>query len=137
MEFSNYIGRYQRLPKEAQSEAALAEAKSTLVKLLAPFAPHIAHELWERLGYEGTVEEAGWPDYNPDLVAEKVVTIVVQVNGKVRDRIQVEAGSSDDVVTEKALASERIAKMLGPEPENKIAKVIVVKDKLVNIVTKR
>jgi leucyl-tRNA synthetase len=73
------------------------------------------------------------------MVAERTVTVVVQVNGKVRDRIQVEAGSSDEEVTEKALASDRIAKLLGeaPEAKDKIAKVIVVKDKLVNIVIKR
>jgi leucyl-tRNA synthetase len=139
MELSNYIGRYQRLPGTSQSPEALDEAKAALVKLLAPFAPHIAHELWERLGYDGTVEEAGWPEYDPDMVAERTVTVVVQVNGKVRDRIQVEAGSSDEEVTEKALASDRIAKLLGeaPEAKDKIAKVIVVKDKLVNIVIKR
>ncbi|MGI6661623.1 MAG: leucine--tRNA ligase [Bacillota bacterium] len=139
MELSNYIGRYQRLPKDSQSADALEEAKTALLKLLSPFAPHMAQELWEKLGYSGTIEEAGWPEYDQATIAEKTVTVVVQVNGKVRDRIQIEAGSSDEEVTDRALASERIVKLLGegPDARDKIAKVVVVKDKLVNIVTKR
>jgi len=139
MELSNYIGRYLRLPKDAQDPEALAEARATLVRLLSPFAPHLAHELWERLGCSGTVEEAGWPEYDRELVAERIVTVVVQVDGKVRDRIQVEAGAGDEELTAKALASDRIVRLLGAgsEARDKIAKVVVVKDKLVNIVTKR
>ena len=103
MELSNYIGRYQRLPKDSQSADALEEAKTALLKLLSPFAPHMAQELWEKLGYSGTIEEAGWPEYDQATIAEKTVTVVVQVNGKVRDRIQIEAGSSDEEVTDRLL----------------------------------
>ncbi len=136
MELSNYIGRYARLPVEDQNQEALKEAKLTLVKLLDPFAPHMAHELWERLGQDGMVEDAGWPEFDPDLIKEDVVTIVVQVNGKVRDRIVVPAGSSDEEVTAKALSAEKITKMLGKgeEARKAVRKVIVIKDKLVNIV---
>ncbi|QUL97605.1 MAG: class I tRNA ligase family protein [Candidatus Fermentithermobacillus carboniphilus] len=65
MEFSGYLGRYLKLPADAQDLGALREAKETLVRLLNPFAPHIAHEMWERLGHCETVEAAGWPSPNP------------------------------------------------------------------------
>lgn len=138
MEFSNYLGKYLRLDQKEQDERALAEAREILVKLLNPFAPHIAHELWERLGKPGLVEEAGWPEFDPGLIKDEVVTIVIQVNGKVRDRMVISAGSSDEDVIEKALSAERVVNMLGPGPEarSKVSKVVVVKDKLVNIVTK-
>jgi len=139
MELSNYIGKYLRLPEECRSQDALNEARRTLVSLLNPFAPHMAHELWQRLGQGGMVEEAGWPEYDQELIKEKVITLVIQVDGKVRDRINVPVGCSDQELTEKALTSEKVVNMLGGKAKAKgnIAKVIVVKDKLVNIVTKR
>jgi len=136
MELSNYIGRYARLPEASQNQEALKEAKLALVTLLNPFAPHTAHELWEHLGQEGMVEEANWPEFDPELIKESVVTVVVQINGKVRDRITVPAGSSDEEVTEKALSAERVMKMIGEgeKARSRVKNVIVVKDKLVNIV---
>ncbi len=139
MELSNYIGRYQNLAVELQDQEKLNEAKTVLVKLLAPFAPHIAHELWAKLGNTQTVEEAGWPKYDPKLAEEKVITIVIQIDGKVRARITASAGCSDEELTKKALISKRIVEILGEgtESKDKISRIIVVKDKLVNIVTKR
>ena len=72
---------------------AVREAREALVSMLAPFAPHIAEELWHRIGKPGSVHRASWPDYDARLAAEETVTVVVQVDGKVRDRFEVPAGS--------------------------------------------
>ncbi|MGB4432656.1 MAG: leucine--tRNA ligase [Bacillota bacterium] len=136
MELSNYIGKYLRLPEECIDLDALNQARETLVKLLNPFAPHVCHEMWQRLGNSDTVEQAGWPQFDPELIKEDMITIVIQVNGKVRDKILVPAGSTDDQVIQKVFESERIAKIVGegPQARGKVKRVIVVKDKLVNIV---
>ncbi len=139
MEFSNYLGKYLRLDEKHRDPEALAQARENLVKILNPFAPHLAHELWERLGKPGLVEEAGWPEFDPRFLEDESVTIVIQINGKVRDRMVIPAGSADEEVIEKALASERVTSLLGSgaQARDKVSKAVVVKDKLVNIVTKR
>ncbi len=139
MEFSNYLGKYLRLDEKRQDPDVLAQARENLVKILNPFAPHLAHELWERLGKPGLVEEAGWPEFDPRFLEDELVTIVIQINGKVRDRMVIPAGSTDEEVIEKALVSERVVNLLGSgtQAKEKVSKAVVVKDKLVNIVTKR
>ncbi|MFN2226124.1 MAG: leucine--tRNA ligase, partial [Anaerolineae bacterium] len=110
---------------------AFSEATGTLILLLAPFAPHVAEELWARRGGAYSVHRQGWPGYDPALAADEMVTLVVQVNGKVRDRFQVPAGITDDQARERALASERVREYLdGRRP----GKVIVVPGRLVNVV---
>ena len=69
--------------------------------------------MWQRLGNSDTVEQAGWPQFDPELIKEDMITIVIQVNGKVRDKILVPAGSTDDQVIQKVFESERIAKIVG------------------------
>jgi len=139
MEFSNYLGRYIKLPAKSIDPEAVKEARETLVKLLNPFAPHIAHEMWERLGHEGMVEEVGWPSYDRRMLEEKVVTVVIEVNGKVRDRISVAAGADENTLKAIALQSEKVKRILGGASavQDKIAKIVIIKDKLVNIVTKK
>src|SRR5712692_3250568 len=106
---------------------------ATLILLLAPFAPHITDELWRRRGGAGSVHQQRWPAYDEAVAAPREVTIVVQVNGKVRDRIPMPAGLPDAEVQRKALASPKVqATLNGTKP----AKVIVVKDRIVSIVTK-
>jgi leucyl-tRNA synthetase len=80
----------------------------TFLRLLAPFAPHICEELWERLGHGGSVAFAVWPEFDPELAAAEMVTMVVQVNGRVRDRIEVEPSISEAEAEALALASERV-----------------------------
>ena len=107
-----------------------AFACDVLICLLAPFAPHIAEELWARRGGAFSVHQQPWPNYDPELAAEEAVTLVVQVNGKVRDRITVPAGIDDDEARRLALESERVRAYLKGEPR----KVIVVQGRLVSIV---
>jgi leucyl-tRNA synthetase len=111
---------------------ALAEATRTFVLLLAPFAPHIAEELWARLGGSHSVLQQPWPAWNETLAAEETVTLVVQVNGKVRARIEVPAGINEDEAKEIALSDENVQCHIGSQ---EIRKAIYVPGRLVNVVT--
>ncbi len=104
----------------------------TLILLLAPFAPFIAEELWARRGGAYSVHTQPWPSYDPELAKAEEVTLVVQVDGKVRDRLTVAVGLSEDQARAVALASEKTRAAIG---DRKIARVIVVPDRLVNVVT--
>jgi leucyl-tRNA synthetase len=115
----------------AAKRAVVSEAQENLVLLLAPFAPHLADEVWERLGKSGSTYHAVWPAFDPAIAAEDEITLVVQVNGKLRDRLTVPAGTPDELLKEKALASPKVAELLNGQP---VRKVIVVPKKLVNIV---
>src|SRR5437016_13476432 len=101
-----------------------------LVLLLAPFAPYLAHELWEMLGEKENLLRAPWPKYDPALAKEEEIEIPVQVNGKLRSRILVPA---DAFVRECALADEKVKAAIAGK---QVVKVIVVPGKLVNIVAK-
>ncbi|MDP9252425.1 MAG: leucine--tRNA ligase [Chloroflexota bacterium] len=106
---------------------------ATLIVLLAPFAPHMTEELWHRRGGMGSVHQQTWPAFDEAVAARREVTIVVQVDGKVRDRIAMPAGRPDADVERDALASPKVkAALNGAKP----AKVIVVPDRIVSIVTK-
>jgi leucyl-tRNA synthetase len=109
----------------------LFEVQKSLALLLAPFAPYLAHELWEMLGEKGSLLRTPWPKYDPALAKEDEIEIPVQINGKLRSRIVVAAGASDDVVTELVLADAKIQATLSGK---QILKRIVVPGKLVNIV---
>jgi len=104
-----------------------------LVKLLAPFAPHIAEELWQRLGNKSALAYEKWPEYNPFKVQRSMVTIVGQINGKVRARIEVENGTDEEKLKELIKQDEKIKSYIDGK---QIIKEIVVKNKLVNIVVK-
>ncbi|HEV2011947.1 MAG TPA: leucine--tRNA ligase, partial [Candidatus Limnocylindria bacterium] len=110
------------------------DATDTLVLLLAPFAPHIAEELWQRRGGTGSVHRQAWPAYDASAAKNAVVTVVAQVNGKVRDRLELPAGTSEDALKQAALASPKVTQAIGG---TRVRKVIVVADKLVNVVTER
>jgi leucyl-tRNA synthetase len=113
--------------------ALLADTQRRLVLMLAPFAPYLAHELWETLGETSDLLRAPWPQYDPALAKAEEVEIGIQVNGKIRSRIVVPADATDDQVRELALADEKIkAAIEGKE----IVKVLVVKGRLVNIAVK-
>ena len=101
------------------------------VVLLAPFAPHIAEELWHQLGEQGTVCDAQWPTWNEDYLKESMVKYTVLFNGKPRFNIEVAAGTPSDEVQQQALTHEGAARWLdGKQPK----KVIVVPNKIVNVV---
>lgn len=106
-------------------------AITSLLKLLAPFAPHIADELWQQLGQDGSVHTSPWPIWDDGLLEENTVTIVVQVNGKVRAEMPMPKDASKDELETAALAHERVQEYL---TNKKPARVIVVPGRLVNIV---
>jgi leucyl-tRNA synthetase len=111
----------------------LAENKRSLVLLLAPFAPYLAHELWEMLGEKGNLLKAPWPKYDAVLAKEDELEVPVQINGKVRSRVVVPADSVEDFVIERALADEKIKSAIAGKA---IVKKIYVPGKLLNIVVK-
>ena len=112
-------------------EAAWSEGIDTLLLLLAPIAPFVAEEVWQLRGGEGSVHVQAWPEADPDIARDESVTMVVQVNGKVRDRIEVAVEIDEAEAIALALASERVQGFLeGGEPK----KVIARPPKLVNIV---
>ena len=99
--------------------------------MMAPVTPHIAEELWQRLGKQYSIHTQSWPVFDPELAKEDEITLVVQVNGKLRDRITVAAGISEEDARRLALESEVVRKILaGAEPRQ----VVVVPGRLVNIV---
>jgi len=104
-----------------------------LALLLAPFAPHLGEEMWARLGGPYSVHQQPWPRYDEGAAADETVTLVVQVNGKVRDKIEVPAAITDEEARVTALGSPQVARLLdGKQP----AKVVYVPRKLVNIVVR-
>jgi leucyl-tRNA synthetase len=122
MIFVNHLGKEAVRPKPVVEKFVL---------ILAPFAPHIAEELWQRLGHTDSLAYEPWPEYDAELIKEKEIEIAVQVNGKIRDRIIVSANATDEQIKQKVLASQRVAAaMAGKKPK----KIIVIKSRLVNIV---
>jgi leucyl-tRNA synthetase len=129
MEMANAMGTYRT--QHGIDSQAYVEAARTLLLLLAPMTPHITEELWRRAGGVGSIHEQLWPEYNADLAAAERVTIVVQVNGKVRDRMELPADVGQDEVVSTALASARVRQHLnGKEPRQ----VHYVPGRLVSIV---
>lgn len=116
---------------DAAGAAALREALETTVRLIAPFAPHIAEELWSRLGHAETVFRSGWPVYDEDAATEDEVELVVQVNGKVRAKVTAPRDADETAVREQALAEPRVAAFVAGKT---VRKVIVVPNRIVNIV---
>jgi len=124
MIFVNEISKFDVMPRDVMEK---------FVKLLSPFAPHMAEELWNRLGHNETIAYESWPEYDEKKLKMKLVTIVGQVNGKVRTKIDVESDIDDKRVLELIKNEEKIKKHIeGKE----IIKEIVIKNKLVNIVVK-
>jgi len=128
MEWVNALGAHL---EEHGATSACQEATGILIRLLAPFVPHIAEELWSRREGGASVHQQPWPAYNPALTADETVTLIVQVNGRVRDRIAAPAGVPDDESRRLALASPRVQACLNGRPPRQ---VIVVPGRLVNVV---
>ncbi len=122
---------YKAREAGAAGSPAWDEAVDIYLKMMAPIAPHITEELWAWSGKPYSIHQQRWPKVDEEAAAEELITLIVQVNGKLRDRISVPAGISDGEAREKALASESVKKFLsGKTPR----KVIVVPGRLVNIV---
>jgi leucyl-tRNA synthetase len=146
MELLNDVGRWQETRQQqkhttglAEPEAVakiplslLAEVQRTIALLLAPFAPYLAHELWEMLGEKGNLLKAAWPKFDPELAKEEEIEIPVQVNGKHRATVVVAAGTAEEEVFAKALAHEKIQSFIAGK---QIVKKIFT-GKLVSIVVR-
>jgi leucyl-tRNA synthetase len=136
--FNTAISKLQVLTNEMRASldagSGARDAARALVVMLAPLAPFAAEELWREVVGEGSsVHVSSWPTYDPALAADDTVTMVVQVNGKVRDKIEVSAGISDADAEATALSSDRVARALDGR---EIAKTIVRAPKLVNLVVR-
>jgi leucyl-tRNA synthetase len=129
MELSNAMQRLRQTAVAGTPE--WRDAQEKLVLMLAPIAPHQAEELWEALGNPYSVHQQSWPQWSEELAAEDSMEIVVQVNGKLRDRITVPAGAVEEAVRQAVLASERVQEVLEGK---QIRKFIYVPGKLVNLV---
>ncbi len=115
----------------AVSQQTWNEAIDTLLLLLAPIAPHVTEELWHERGRDESIHLQAWPEADPEIARDERVTMVIQVNGKVRDRLEVDAGIDEATATEVALAAERVQSWLA---NGEVRKVIARPPKLVNIV---
>jgi leucyl-tRNA synthetase len=122
MIFINHLGKQTIRPKSVVEQFVL---------ILAPFSPHIAEELWQKLGHADSLSYEPWPVYDKELVKEKEIELAVQVNGKIKDRIVVPADADEEQIKLKALENDKVRTALGgKEPK----KIIVIKSRLVNIV---
>ncbi|NQT38568.1 MAG: class I tRNA ligase family protein, partial [Planctomycetes bacterium] len=124
MEFTNFFLKEDVRPKSAMER---------LVLLLSPFAPHLAEELWEVLGHTETLATGSWPEFDESLIREETVEVPVQINGKLRSRIQVAADADRDTLEAAARDDERIVALVEGK---KIIKAIVVPGRMVNFVVK-
>jgi leucyl-tRNA synthetase len=118
-------------PGEDLSEPLLVEAIDTVIRLVAPIAPHLAEELWAVTGREPSVVDAEWPTYDPGVLATEEVTMVIQVNGKVRDQMKVPRDLPEGELRARALAHGRIPELIDGKP---VKKSVVVPNKLVSLV---
>ncbi|HEX7099157.1 MAG TPA: leucine--tRNA ligase [Acidimicrobiia bacterium] len=128
MTLTNTLVDYVR---QGARRETLDHAIEKLLMLLSPMAPHISHELWERTGHTTMLATEPWPTYDPELAKAEVVTMVIQVNGKVRDRIEVDATISAEEAERLALESQRIQDWIG---DGQVKKVISRPPRLVNVV---
>ncbi len=139
MELQNAIGKFcadhlgpqGEAPGRADRLAALREAVETLLTLLAPFAPHLCEELWAMTGHRESVLAQPWPTYDPEVAQADEILVVVQVNGRLRNRLTLPAGASEEQMRQAALADPRTRRWLEGKP---VRRVVTVPNKLVNIV---
>jgi leucyl-tRNA synthetase len=117
--------------KKTQNIEVMRLAMESVALLLSPIVPHFSEELWEALGFDTSILLAPWPTYREDALVKDELLIVVQVNGKLRSRFNIDSDADDDTLKEMALLDERVQKFIEGKP---VKKIIVVKRKLVNIV---
>jgi leucyl-tRNA synthetase len=131
MEFTSYLGRVREA--DNVSREAWGLAIESLLLMMAPPAPHIAEELWARTGHVYSVHQQSWPEWNPELAKAETYTLVVQVNGKVRDRFEVPVDITEHAAKEMAMSSPRVENLVQGK---QVDRVLFVPRRLVNIVVK-
>jgi leucyl-tRNA synthetase len=129
--FNTALARLMEFTNTLYELGPTKESLLSLLLLVSPFAPHIAEELWHQLGNKESICQQPWPQYDPELAKESELTIPIQINGKLRDTIQVPAETSEEEIKEKALGSEKIKAFIAGK---QILKIISVPKKLINIV---
>lgn len=133
MELVNEIYKYFSLPHENQNREIVSEVLTKLVLLFAPFAPHISEEMWRQLGNSDSVFKEKLPEFDTEKLKKNVVELVLQVNGKIRNKVEVERDTPKEQIEGVALADEKVKSFI---ESKQIVKVIVVPNKLVNIVVR-
>ena len=131
--YEESVARQASSEGNSESQALLADVQRNLVLLLAPFAPYLAHELWEMLGEKGNLLKAEWPKFDAALAKEEELEIPVQINGKLRGRVVVPADASEEFVIERALEDEKVKAAIA---EKQAIKKIYVPGKLLNLVVR-
>jgi len=132
MELLNTMAEYQQKEKMEKTDyAVMYEAFNTFIILSSPFIPHLAEELWKALGHKDWLIEQTWPKWDEEAIKEDSIFIVIEINGKVRARMEVPASISEEKVKEMALEHERIKQLLSGK---KVKKIIWVPKKIINIV---
>lgn len=133
MKMVNLLAQWPQEDAAENSGAGLvySEAVTILLRLIAPIVPHIAHVLWQQIGQDGDILDAGWPQVDAGALVSDEIELVVQVNGKLRDRITVAADASNDSIEQAALASDNVARFVDGK---EIKKIVIVPKRLVNIV---
>ncbi|MCX5717534.1 MAG: leucine--tRNA ligase [Nitrospirae bacterium] len=129
MEFVNDLSSFE--PKSEDDWKVFRFSIETLLLLLSPFSPHITEELWESMGNKKKILEQKWPSWDEDIAKEEEIELVIQINGKVKAKIMIPAGLSDDEVRKKAIDEPKIQEIISKKA---LKKVFIVKGKLVNIV---
>jgi leucyl-tRNA synthetase len=131
MAFNTAIAAMMEYVNEMVGTGATREDLLTLIKLVGPFAPHLGDEAWEKLGERGFLVQAAWPTFDPALTVDAVVTLGIQINGKMRGSVDVARDAAEDTVKQQAMAVPNVAKHLEGKT---VRKVIVVPGRIVNIV---
>ena len=133
MEMVNGLYQYREVPETDRSPEVLAEAVEALLLLLAPFAPHVTEELWHGAGRSGSIHLQPWPKYRPEAIVEDEVEIVVQINGKIKDRVLVPAGLAAEEMKSLVVSQPGVQQLISGR---QVVKIIPVPGKLINIVVK-
>ena len=145
MEYVNEMSNWSAIRSEAEDRPKVPEKVAlhfatgytpyieTLLLLLAPMAPHITEELWQQIGHKKSIFEEKWPKYNPDLIIEKEIEMIIQINGKMRDKVKVREGIKEDEAKEMVLDRKKVKKHL---KDKKVEKIIFVPGRLINLVMK-
>ena len=132
MELVNSVNQYrEELSATEEGRMALSSAMSTVLVMLFPFTPHMCEEVWQQLGHTDSLDDVRWPEWSGEALKRDVVTVVVQVNGKLRGKVEVPAGASREDLEKAALAERSIQNHIAGKT---VRKVIVVPGKLVNVV---
>ena len=125
------LNALNKLDESASAHAVLREGMGIMLRLLAPIAPHVTHAMWRDLGFGDDIQHAGWPQVDEQALQSATITYVVQVNGKMRAKIEVSADADKAAIEDAARNNENVQRFTA---EQTVRKVIVVPNKLVNIV---